>query len=253
MATQEAKMSSSGTVYEKVVLSTADIDAYPRSRSKQWDTREGDARKKIFKMTHAQSNISFVYKNLLRTMITSFNDVGYINSEDKFINIKCIHANAERAIAKLKQDNNIILPILSIAQTISDNDDSRRRAENILVHEKYWDADKNRAFRILSLAPRAVNIRYQLNIWAKYMANMDQILEQVRVKFNPEMEVPTELSTLTKALIDSEEAVGSLAAANKEDRILKKTINITIRTYIPNPKFLVTATGKVEKINIEVP
>ena len=246
-------MSSSGTVYEEVALSTTDIDEYPRSRSKQWDTREGDVRKKIFKMTRTQSNISFVYKNLLRTMIASFNDIGYINSEDNFVDIKCIHANAERAIAKLKQDNNIILPILSIAQTVSDNDDRRRRVENLLVHEKYWDSEKNRAFRILSLAPRAVNIKYQLNIWTKYMADMDQILEQVRIKFNPEMEVPTEQGTLTKALIDSEEAAGEVSAANKEDRVLKKTINITIRTYIPNPKFLVTATGKIERVNIEVP
>ena len=238
---------------ETLGLTTDQIDEYPRSRSERWDTREGDVRKKIFKMTRSQSNISFIYKNLLRSMIVSFSDIGYLNSEDKFIDIKCIHANAERAVAKLKQENNIILPILSISQTVSDNDDHRRKSESLLVHEKWWDPEKNRAFRVLSLAPRAINIRYQLNIWTKYMSDMDQILEQVRIKFNPEMQVPTKQATLTKAFIESEENAGQINVADKEDRILKKTINITVRTYVPNPKFLVTSTGKIEKFKIETP
>ena len=232
-------------------ISSSAFDNYPKSLSKQWDTREGDIRKTIFKMTQADSNISFVYRELLRGMITSFNDVGYINSEDKFLYIKCIHANVERAVAKMTQEKNIILPILSISQTTSDNDETRRRNESVLVHEKYWDAEKHRAFRILSLAPRAINIRYQLNIWSKYMADMDQILEQVRIKFNPEMEVPTKLSTLTKSFIESEDDVGTVTAADKEDRVLQKTLNIVVRTYVPNPKFLYTSTGKIEKFLIQ--
>ena len=119
------------------------------SRSRRYPTREGDVRAKIYKMTQAKSNISFVYRESLRSMIAMFNDIGHFNSEDKFIDIKCIHGNAERAIAKLKQENSIILPMLSIAQTTSDNDDERRRYESVLVHEKYWDEEKHRAFRIL--------------------------------------------------------------------------------------------------------
>ena len=223
-----------------------------QSRSRSWPTREGDVRAKIFKMTQAKSNISFIYRESLRSMIAAFNDVGHFNSQDEFVNIKCIHGNAERAIAKLKQENSIVLPMLSIAQTISNNDDERRRYESVLVHEKYWDEDKGRAVRILSLAPRPVNVSYQLNIWCKYMADMDQILEQVRLKFNPEMNVPTEYSTLAKAFLESEEAVGSMTANDKDDRVIKKTLNIILRTYIPSPKFLVTSTGEIEEFKIEV-
>jgi len=242
----ETKYVSESGVY----LDSSTIEQYPESRSRYWNTREGDVRKKLYTMTQRRSNISHLYKEMLRGMIVSFNDVGYINSEDKFVDIMCIHANAERAVAKLKQDNNIILPILSIAQTISNNDDERRRIESVLVHEKYWDEEKSRAFRVLSFAPRAVNIMYQLNVWTKYMADMDQILEQVRLKFNPEMQVPTKFSTLTKSYIDSEENVGTLEAADKEDRVLKKTLNIVVRTYIPNPKFLITSTGQIEEFKI---
>ena len=226
-----------------------DASAHP-SRSNKYSTRERDVRAKIFKMTQAKSNISFVYRESLRSMIAAFNDIGHFNAQDEFIDIKCIHGNAERAIAKINQENSIILPMLSISQTISNNDDDRRRYESVLVHEKYWDEKKGRAVRILSLAPRPVNVNYQLNIWCKYMADMDQILEQVRLKFNPEMNVPTEYSTLAKAFLESEEMVGSMTAITKEDRILKKTLNIVLRTYIPSPKFLVTSTGEIEEFKI---
>ena len=222
------------------------------SRNRYYPTREGDVRRKIFKMTQAKQNISFVYRDSLRAMISAFNDVGYISSEDKFKEIKCLHANAERAIAKLKQEENIVLPMLTISQTTTANDDARRRQESVLVNEKYWDAEKNRAFRVLSLAPRPVNINYQLNVWCKYMADIDQVQEQIRLKFNPEMNVPTEFSTIAKAFLDTEEDVGSVTAGDKEDRIIKKTFNVVFRTYVPNPKFLITSTGKIEEFNSEV-
>jgi hypothetical protein len=221
------------------------------SRNRRYNTRESNIRKEIYKMTQSRTNISHVYKESLRGMIASFNDVGYIDSEEKFQNVKCIHANAERAVAKLKQENNIILPILSISQTVSQNDEFRRRNESVLVNETWWDADKNRAFRMVSLAPRPVNVVYQLNIWTKYMADMDQILEQVRLKFNPEMQVPNPHSTIVKAFIDNENDVGVVTASDKEDRVLQKSLDIILRTYIPSPKFLLTSSGKITEFNIE--
>lgn len=237
------------TVPDKV-LTSWDSSSF-ESRNDTWQTREGDVRKVIYKMTRSKDNISFVYRESLRSMIASFNDVGYIDSEEKFNDIQCIHANAERAVAKLKQENNIILPIISIGQTVSDNDTSRQKTESLLVNEKYWDAEKQKAIRVLSLAPRAVNVKYQVNIWTKYMSDMDQILEQIRLKFNPEMQVPTEFSTLAKAYLDSEEDVGQVTVSDKTDRVLKKTLNIVLRTYIPSPKFLYTSTGKIEEFKVE--
>jgi hypothetical protein len=139
-----------------------------------------------------------------------------------------------------------------VSQTISNNDDERRRYESVLVHEKFFDKEKHRAVRVLSLSPRPVNISYQVNVYTKYMADMDQILEQIRLKFNPEMNVPTEYSTLAKAFLESEEAAGSMTANDKEDRVIKKTLNVVLRTYIPSPKFLVTSTGEIEEFNIEI-
>ncbi len=236
---------------ERVSVSGFDINSYV-SRNRNYETRENDIREKIFKMTQAKQNISFVYRDSLRAMISSFNDLGYISVEDEYKEIKCLHANAERAIAKLKEEENIVLPIVTISQTTTANDDSRRRQESILINEKVWDKEKNRAFRVLSLAPRPVNISYQVNVWCKYMADMDQVLEQIRLKFNPEMNVSTQNSTLAKAYLDTEEDIGSVTAGDKEDRIIKKTFNVVFRTYVPNPKFLVTSTGKIEEFITEV-
>lgn len=245
--------SSLTSSYTNDLLPEIDLSAFNniQSNSYKWGTREAWVRKELFKLTKPSLNISNTYRETLRTMIASFNDVGYINGEDNFKSILCIHANAERAVAKLKQDNNIILPILSISQTTSDNDVKRRRYESLLVDEKWWDNDKNRAYRVVSLAPRAVTIRYQLNIWAKYNSDMDQILEQVRLKFNPDMEVPTSQGTITKAYIDSEEDTGEQKAGDKEDRVLQKSIHIIVETYIPNPKFVITSTGRLEKVKIQ--
>jgi hypothetical protein len=220
------------------------------SRNRYFPTREGDIRARIFKMTQQEHDISYVYRDSLRSMIASFNDIVYIDAEEKQKSIPVFHANAERAIAKLKQENNIILPIITITQTTSADDDDRRRYESVLVNERYWDDEKKRAYRLLSLAPRPVNISYNINVWTKYNADMDQILEQIRLRFNPEMNVPTQQSTLAKAYIEAEDDTGSNIATDKEDRIIQRSISVTLRTYVENPKFLVTSTGKIEKFII---
>lgn len=220
-------------------------------RMDHWVNRFQDIKKQIMLMTKSRHNISNIYRDILQGMIASFNDIGYIDPEGKFIEVKCIGASQERAVAKLLSEGNIVLPVISVGQTITTNDDERRRYETILVNEKYYDKDKERAIRILSLAPRAVNILYQVNIWSKYKQDLDQILEQIRLKFNPEMEIPTKTSTICKAYIESEQDIGAVEVADKEDRVLKKQISVVMRTYIPNPKFMLTSTGKIEQFKID--
>ena len=43
-----------------------------------------------------------------------------------------------------------------------------------------------------------------------------------------------------------------MTANDKDDRIIKKTMNIVLRTYIPSPKFLVTSTGEIEEFKIQI-
>ena len=185
-------------------------------------------------------------------MISKLGTLAYIDSETNLeLNIKCVHANPERTIAKLKQENNIILPIISINQNVTSNADMRRRNQPNIVTESFWSEEKKRAFRLLSLAPRAVDIEYGINIWAKYKANLDQIVEQIRLLFNPHMVVENGFTTVAHAFIDSESDNSTLETSDRQERVIRRTFTVKLETYIPNPKFLVTSTGEIEEFHAD--
>lgn len=193
-----------------------------------------------------------VYKNLLKQIISIFSNVRYVNKNNRSVKIKCFHANQERAVAKATVGDNITLPIITISETSTANDTDRQRYGPMLVHEKYWDKDKQRAIRLISLAPKPVNISYSINIWAKYKQDLDQIREYIFLMFNPDMEIQSEYNNANKAFIESESEVNQIEAPDKQDRILQKTIRIKVYTYIPSPRFLYTSTGKIEEFNNEI-
>lgn len=199
-----------------------------------------------------QNNISLVYRETLRSMIKLFAELFYINAEEKIVNIKSIHGNPERTIAKLKQETNIILPIISVNQTVSEDDLTRRKTEYTLIVESWWDDTKKRAYRVVSMAPRAVNIKYSVNVWAKYNSDLDQITEQVRRMFFPSADVATTYSSLNQAFLTEEVDQSAVNIGDKEDRILRKAFMIDVETYIPTAKYLVTSTGQIEKIKSEM-
>jgi len=205
-------------------------------------------REKIYEYTSANTNISGIYKETLRAMISLFSSFRYIDSENNSVKVKCTFANPERPIAKQFQENHIILPVMSIEQLISSEDSNRIRYGSILIHEKYWDEDTQRAVRVLSLPPKALNIDYKINIWAKYRADLDQLLEQIRFAFTPSLDIPTKFNTMTKAYLNTEQDFGDVSIETGQDRLLKKGITVNIETYVPSPKFRFTNTGKIEAI-----
>ena len=209
------------------------------------------ARDVIYEKTTKVNQIPMFYKESLRFIISKLGTLGYINSESKLIDIKCIHANPERTIAKLTQENNIILPILSIDQNSSSNADPRRRASFSLVNESFWSEKKKRAFRVVSIAPRALDIEYKINVWSKYKANLDQIIEQIRLLFNPHLVIKNSYTNSAIAFLDQETDGSTLEADDRQDRILRRTFSIKLEGYIPNPKFLITSTGEIEEFNTD--
>ena len=209
------------------------------------------ARNEIALRTTKVTQIPLFYKESLRFMISKLGTLAYLNSETKLVDVKCVHAHPERTIAKLHQENNIILPIISINQDTSDNDDLRRRNSPNLVMENYWSDIKKRAFRVISLAPRPVNISYGINIWSKYKSNLDQLTEQIRLLFNPHMVIENPYTNVAQAYIETESDASTLDVGDREERILRKTFDITLEAYIPNPQFLITSTGEIEEFDIE--
>jgi hypothetical protein len=209
------------------------------------------AREKIFERTTRSNKIPLFYREALRYVISKLGTLAYLNSEVKLIDVKCVHANPERTIGKLEEENNIILPIVSINQTQSENADTRRRGAPQIVNETIWSEKKQRAVRVISEAPAAVNITYGINVWAKYKANLDQLVEQIRLLFNPHMVVKNSYTNVALAYIKQESDDSVVETADREERVLRRSFSITLEAYIPNPKFLITNTGEIEELNMD--
>ena len=235
--------------YKINIIESTDKGDFPdlvkKKRASEW------AKDFIYEKTTKVNQIPMFYRESLRFIISKLGTLSYINSESKLIDIKCIHANPERTIAKLTQENNIILPILSIDQNSSSNADTRRRASFSLVTESFWSEKKKRAFRVVSIAPRALDIEYKINVWSKYKANLDQIVEQIRLLFNPHLVIKNSYTDSTIAFLDQETDGSTLEADDRQDRILRRTFSIKLEGYIPNPKFLITSTGEIEEFNTD--
>ncbi len=211
-----------------------------------------DIQQRIVKMTEAKllPRIDNIYKESLRQMIATFGGLYYIDGNGNRVKVNCTHGNSERIAGRLRTDDNIVLPFVTVSEVDSARDAKRERYSPMLMHDVHWDNRKRRATRVLSLAPRAVNITYEINIWCKYKADLDMLRSGVFSMFNPELVIPTNYCKDTRAFLERERAVGSVIAADTKDRVLQKTMEIRLETYIPSPKFLFTNTGEIEEISI---
>jgi hypothetical protein len=199
-----------------------------------------------------QQLIGSYYKDVLRFMLSKFDSLVTLNSEDEITKVRSINATAERTVAKLYQENNIVLPLISISQDISTDDPDRIRPNFSVIPKKYWDSKRKRALRVVSYPPRAININYGINIWTKYKEDLDQVAEQVRLLFAPGLRIVTSKNNSTLAFIDREDDNSSLLLGDREDRILRKSFLISIEGYLEYPEYLITSTGQVKEFNIDL-
>jgi hypothetical protein len=190
----------------------------------------------------------FVYKEVVRSLIATFNNFYYVNGNDKLVKIKAIHSAPERAVAKKFQEDNIVLPIISVHQIGAANDVEKRRYDDILIQKSTWDEDKQRAERVISTADVPVVLTFSVNLWTKYMEDLDQISQNIRMKFNPSLDVSTEFTSSLKVYLEDETSNVTVEAGDREDRILRKSFSVKTEFFIPSPRFLVTSTGRIEKI-----
>jgi hypothetical protein len=210
------------------------------------------ARELIARSISKSSNISLVYKELLRSVIHAFSGFAILDAEESIIDVICIHAGQERAIAKLTEETNLILPIISVDQPKTNRAEKRQRYHPMVVTEKHWDPVKKRAIRLVSLVPSPIDIEYEVTVWAKYKNDLDQITEQIHNAFNPDIELVTPFATNIKMFLKEEASDSNVIVADREDRLLRRTFKIFASTYVPSPKFMMTSTGQIEDFNYEI-
>jgi hypothetical protein len=225
---------------------TATSGTYSVGKSANYRIRE-----LVSEASKHDSNISLVYKDTLRSMLDLFGKFYIVDYEGKLRHINSIHANPERPVAKMVQEDNLVLPIISVAQPRTSISPERRKYFPLVVIDTIWDEIKQRAFRVVGLAPKPIDIEYRISVWSKYKNDLDQITEQIHSTFNPGFELQTSISNNTKAFLDDETDDTVVQVGDREDRLLKRSFTVKVETYVPSPKFLFSATGKLERFNLE--
>ena len=195
--------------------------------------------------------ISETYKETLRFMLSTFAEFKIINPENAVVDVPCINGSPERTVAKLYQENNISLPIITVFQSVSQESEKRRRIGSLVMPESIWDDTHKRALRVISFAPKAIDITYELNIWTKYNEDMDQLVEQLRAVFTPNIRVVTKYSNTVAAFITNESNNSTVVVGDRQDRLIRRKFDISVEGYIPYPKYLVTSTGEITEFNTE--
>lgn len=206
---------------------------------------------KITQMSKSLNMTSKVYKEILRALLSELR-LGYINDESEYVKLKLHHGRQERAVAKKFQENNIVLPYSTIFQAGVESDDAKRRHRDILIYDSVWNKDTQRAERTVSLCDVPIISQYTLSVWAKYVSDIDQIAATLRTQFNPDLILETPYANNVKAFLSEESDISAVEVGDKEDRLIRKTFNINVESYIQSPRFKVTSTGKVVQTNTEI-
>ena len=192
------------------------------------------------------------YRQFTKRLKEIFGDLKVLKGDDRVEEVGLIYANPERAIAKIFEGKNTVLPLLSLQFDSTELDDKRRRPMEAIVEKKYWDRGSQRAVRFMALAPVATNLTYQLNIWGKYIEEVNQLTEQALLKFRPNLPVNITEERVFQAFVKDVAEASQLTAGDREDRIVKRTLRFYVEAYIPSNVFRFTTTGEIEEINYEV-
>jgi len=200
----------------------------------------------------APSEKSNFYREYTEFILNKMKTVSFIDSEGKDTEVTAFFANPERAIAKIHEDRSLTLPIITVSIDDIDEDSDRRRADHVLDVKTVWDKKSQRALRVISKASKPLNLAFSINIWAKYVEDVNQILETIMFMFNPALVFKTSNNSSTKSYIEQITDNSTMSAPDTKDRVIRKMIVLTAEAYLAYPKYLVTSTGEIEKYNIDV-
>lgn len=130
-----------------------------------------------------------------------------------------------------------MLPMISCEITSIEYATERQgnRHRNVIV-SRSLDDDTIRKF----LNPIPYNINFQLNLWSKYMIDIDQILEQILPYFGPYIFMRTSIDQLdlsfdAKVMLNSVSPDLNSEYTDEERRIVRWMLDFTVQTYLFKP------------------
>ena len=192
------------------------------------------------------------YRAFTRRIKELFSDLQVLKGDETLRNVDIIYANPERAIAKIMEGKSTQLPLLSLQLDGITLANDRRKPMEALVEKKYWLSDKQRAVRYMALAPVAANLSFAVNIWGKYVEEVNQLTEQVLLKFRPNLPIDIRPDEVYQSFIKDVSDSFQVDMGDKQDRVLKRIVRFEVESYIPSKVFKFTNTGEIVSMNYEV-
>jgi len=212
-----------------------------------------EIREEILKLTRSASYRPAGFYRAFTTRIKELlGDLKVLKGDDSVVEVTLMYANPERAVAKIVDGRNVTLPLMSLQFDGIEIDTGRRKPLENLVERKYWDRDKQRAVRLMALAPVASTLRYVVNVWGKYIEEVNQLTEQLILKFRPNLPVDIHPEEVYQAFIVDVGEATNLTAHDREDRVVRRTVRFQIEAYVPGDVFRFTNTGEIEAMKFEV-
>jgi len=189
------------------------------------------------------------HREYLSSLMEIFKDLEVIDPSGKIHDdIEVIHGTSERAIAKIKEDRNLRIPIISVVSNDLEIAIERRRPDFNTVIERMYDPKTRKAYRVISLSPKAVNVNFRVNIFDRYVENLNQLIEQIEMKFNPYALVKTKFGESTYAYLTDWSDQSIPVAGDRQNRLLMKSCLISLEAYMPTKKYLMTASDKIHEL-----
>ena len=192
------------------------------------------------------------YRDFARRLQEILGNFQVVKGDSDLRDVDIIYANPERAVAKITEGKTTNLPLLSLQFEGITVDTFRRRPMECLVEEKYWDSQKQRAIRYMALAPVAATLLFSVNVWGKYIEEVNQLTEQILLKFRPNLPVDLHPEEVYQAYVKDVNEASEFSPGDRQDRVVKRAVRFEVEAYIPTKVYRFTNTGEIETINYEV-
>ena len=211
-------------------------------------------------MNNPERRVLYRYSKSLRgcdeAMVDLFSNVVVIDEDGKAHRVPIVWGTQERAVAWILQDNTrkdgslvvdrLRLPMMAIYSSGIEFDTTRYTYHKALDYMRRLDPqgrpglhtkekhERDTVFGVARGIP--VNKTYTLTAWTMYMEDIDQILEQIMLKFSPVAYIRVRgVNWETTVSLDSIANNVDYEPGDQNQRIIKFEFNLTTRAYIPQP------------------
>ncbi len=189
-------------------------------------------------------------------MLDLFSNIVVIDEDGKAHKVPIVWGTQEKAVAFILQDNirkdgslvveRIRLPMLAIYSSGIEFDQTRYTYHKAVDYMRRLRPDGKPGFTTKEKFERdtvfgvargiPVNKQYTLMAWTMYMEDIDQIIEQIILKFSPVAYIRVRgVNWETVVNLDSIGNNVDYEPGDQNQRIIKYEFNFTARAYIPQP------------------